>query len=123
MLNLGTSTSSGLLAFATPNSSSLALSIATTAIEPNTCDILAAILTAGDCWSVAVFVRLKDTTKTAPDNVPPDAAVSTSDPLLCVHVPAVPSKPPDDSTRKFTLSAVCDPVSPEIVTVDPLGKL
>ena len=69
-----------------------------------------------------MLVRLKVTSHAVPAAVPPDAAVSTSDPLFCVHVPAVPRSPLLDVTLRLPSLEVCDPVSPEIVTVDPLAR-
>ena len=40
-----------------------------------------------------------------------------------VHVPLVPSRPDVEDTVKLALSSVCDPVSPVMVTVDPVAKL
>jgi hypothetical protein len=53
--------------------------------------------------------------------VPPDAAVSTSVPELCVQAPAVPRRLDVDVIAKLAVS-VCEPVSPVIVTVEPFAR-
>jgi hypothetical protein len=52
----------------------------------------------------------------------PDA-VSTSFPLLFVQTPACPKQLDVELTAKVAVSAVCEPVSPKIVTVDPDPKV
>ena len=81
--------------------------------------ILAATLTDGDCCAAAEFCKLNVTEQAVPANVPPDAAVSTSSPELLLHVPAVPRRSNVDKIGKLGESAVCESVSPDIVTVDP----
>jgi len=80
-------------------------------------------LTAGDDCAVAGFVKLNLTSQAAPDVVPPDAAVSTSSPVLRFHAPDVPKKLDVDVTARACESGVCEPVSPAIVTVDPSARL
>jgi hypothetical protein len=79
--------------------------------------------TTGDDCAVAGFLKLNVTTQAVPDVVPPDAAVSTSCPELCTHAPIVPRRFDVDVTTKLDTSAVCEPVSPVIVTVDPSARL
>jgi hypothetical protein len=83
---------------------------------------LALTKTAGDACPTAVFVKLKVTVHTVADTVPPDAAVSTSVPKLCVHTPVNPRRLDVDVTGKDGESAVCEPVSPVIVTVEPFAR-
>ena len=71
---------------------------------------------------MAVFVNSNVTTHAVPDAVPPDAAVNTSCPDVCVHAPLVPNRSDVEDTVKLAASAVCDPVSPVIVTVDPVAR-
>ena len=101
--------------------------IAEAAIEPTLLllpsSISAITLTDGDICASAVFVSSNVTTHAVHFAVPPDAAVNTSCPEDCVHVPLVPNRSDVEDTDKFALSAVCDPVSPMIVTVDPVGRL
>ena len=88
-------------------------------VRPGRADDIAATLTAGDVCVDPVLVKVKLTSHAVPAVVLPDAAVSTSCPLLCVHAPVVPRSPLLDVTLRLVLSDVCDPVSPEIVTVEP----
>jgi hypothetical protein len=85
--------------------------------------IAADTLTAGDDCAVAVFVKVNVTTHAVPDAVPSDAAVNTSCPVDCVHAPLVPNRLDVEDTVKLALSAVFDPVSPVMVTVDPVARL
>jgi hypothetical protein len=80
--------------------------IAATAIEPTLLASVAHTLTAGDDCAVAGFVKLNVTTQAVPDVVPPDAAVSTSCPELCVHAPVVPRRLDVDETAKLAELAV-----------------
>jgi hypothetical protein len=100
--------------------------ITATAIKPNPGPTLLAsvadTLTAGDGCAVAGFVKLNVTTQAVPDVVPPDTAVSTSCPELCVQSPAAPRRLDVEVTATLP-SAVCEPVSPVIVTVEPSNKL
>ena len=123
-LKLGTTTVSGSAPFATPYSAVPGFAIAADAIEPTLPppSIAADTLTAGDDCAVAVFVKVNVTTHAVPDAVPPDAAVNTSCPGDCVHAPLVPNLSDVEDTVKLALSAVCDPVSPVMVTVDPTGR-
>ncbi len=97
--------------------------IAATAIEPTLFASVADTLTAGDDCAVAGFVKMKVTTQAVPDAVPLDAAVSTSVPELCVQAPVAPRRLDVDMTGKDGESAVCEPVSPVIVTVEPFARL
>ena len=72
---------------------------------------------------MAVFVKVNVTTHAVPDAVPPDAAVSTSCPVDCVQSPLVPNRLDVEVTDKLALVAVCEPVSPVMVTVDPVARL
>ena len=108
--------------FATPYSDAPGFVIAATAIEPTLLASVADTLTAGDDCAVAGFVKLNVTTQAVPDVVPPDAAVSTSCPELCVHTPVVPRRLDVDVTAKLAEVAVCEPVSPMIVTVEPVAR-
>ena len=126
-LNVGTSTVSGSAPFATPYSAVPGFVIAEDAIEPTLLllpsSIAAITLTDGDVCAAAVFVSSNVTTHAVHFAVPPDAAVNTSCPEDCVHIPLVPNRSDVEDTAKLALSAVCDPVSPMIVTVDPVGRL
>jgi hypothetical protein len=106
-----------------PKSTVLGFVIAATAIEPTLFASVADTLTAGDDCAVAGFVKLNVTTQAVPDVVPPNAAVSTSPPVLWFHTPIVPRRLDVDVTAKLAESGVCEPVSPVIVTVDPSARL
>jgi len=84
--------------------------------------MFASTLTAGDDWSTPEF----DTTKVIVTALlaagPPDAAVKTKTPGICVHTAVAPSCPEVDVTLRDGESGVCNPVSPVIVTVDPSAK-
>jgi len=123
-LNVGTATKRGSAPFATPYSDVAGFVIAAAPIEPTLLASVADTLTTGDDCAVAGFVKLNVTTQAVPDVVPPgDAAVRTSCPELCVHAPVVPRRLDVDVTAKFAEVAVCEPVSPVIVTVDPFARL
>ena len=123
-LNVGTATRRGSDPFATPYSDAPGFVIAATAIEPTLLASVADTLTAGDDCAVAGFVKLNVTTQAVPDVVPPDAAVNTSCPELCVHAPVVPRRLDVDVTAKLAeIPAVSEPVSPVIVTVEPVARL
>ena len=104
-----------------PKSAVLGFDISATAIEPTLLASVADTLTAGDDCAVAGFVKLNVTTQAVPDVFSPDATVSTSCPELCVHAPAVPRRLDVDVIAKLP-SPVCEPVSPVIVTVEPVAK-
>jgi hypothetical protein len=120
-------TESGSAPFATPYSAVPGFVIAADAIEPTLpllpSSIAANTLTAGDACAAAGLYKTKVTTHTVPDAVPPDAAVNTSCPDACVHAPLVPNRFDVEDTVKLPESAVCDPVNPEIVTLDPVARL
>jgi hypothetical protein len=126
-LKLGTTTVSGSAPLATPYSAVPGLAISADAIEltllPLASLISADTFTAGDACAESGFVNTNVTSHAVPDTVPKPAAVNTSCPDDCVHAPLVPNRPDDEDTVKFALSAVCDPVSPVIVTVDPAARL
>ena len=106
-----------------PKRSVLGFVIAASAIEPTLLASVADTLTAGDDCAVTGFLKLNVTTQAVPDVVPPDAAVSTSCPELCVHAPVVPRRLDVDVTAKLAeFPAVCEPVSPVIVTVEPVAR-
>lgn len=67
-------------------------------------------------------MRLNATTTGCPADTVPDA-VSTSFPLLFVQTPACPKQLDVELTAKVAVSAVCEPVRPKIVTVDPDPKV
>ena len=123
----GTTTVSGSAPLATPCRAVPGFAIAADAIEPTLLPLPSSIaadtLTAGDDCAVAVFVKVNVTTHAVPDAVPPDAAVSTSCPVDCVHAPLVPNRFDVEDTVTLPESAVCDPVSPVMVTVDPVARL
>ena len=121
-LNSGTTTKRGSVPLATPYSAIARFVMAAWAIEPTLFASAAATLTAGDGCPSAAFVKLKVTVYAVPDTVPPDAAVSTSVPELCVHEPAVPRRLGVDVTGNVSEVAVCEPVSPVIVTVEPAAR-
>ena len=56
------------------------------------------------------------------ESSPDDVTVSTSVPVFCVHTPELPNRSPVDDTDSELASPVCDPVSPVMVTVDPLSR-
>ena len=106
-----------------PKSAELDFVIAVNAIEPTLLASVADTFTAGDDCAVAGFVKLNVTTQAVLDVVPPFAAVSTSSPELCVHEPVVPRRLDVDVTAKLaTFPAVCELVSPVIVTVEPSAR-
>ena len=107
---------------ATPYSNAPGFVIAATAIEPTLLASVADTLTAGDDCAEAGFVKPKVTAYAVPEVVPPDATVSTSVPELCVHEPAVPRRLGVDVTGNVSEVAVCEPVSPVIVTVEPAAR-
>ena len=107
---------------ATPYNTVAGFVIAAWAIEPTLLASVADTLTAGDACAQAGFVKSKVTVHTVPDVVPPNAAVSTSVPELCFQAPAVPRRLDVDVTGKDSESAVCEPVSPVIVTVEPFAR-
>ncbi len=121
-LNVGTATKRGSAPFATPYSDVPGFVIAATAIEPTPLPSVADTLTAGDDCAVAGFVKLNVNTQAVPDVVPPDAAVSTSCPELGIHTPVDPRRLDVEVTAKSYDSAVCEPVSPVIVTVEPVAR-
>ena len=106
---------------ATPYSAVAGFVMAAWAIEPPLATV-ADTLTAGDDCASAGFVKSKVTIHSVPDTVPPDAAVSSSVPELCVQAPAVPRRLDVDVTGKDGEVAVCEPVSPVIVTVEPFAR-
>jgi hypothetical protein len=124
-VKLGTTTFSGSAPFGTPYRAAPGLTIAADAIEPTMSPLAALIsadtLTTGESCAVALFVNSNVTSHAVPDTVPPDAAVNTSCPVVCVHAPLVPNRLSVETTVKL-LPGVCDPVSPVIVTVDPSGR-
>jgi hypothetical protein len=126
-LKLGTTTVSGSAPLDTPYSAVPGFAIAADAIEPTMVPlpslITADTLTAGDDCAVAVLVKVKVTSHAVSDVVPPDAAVNTSSPGDCVHAPLVPNWLDVEDTVKLALVTVCDPVSPVMVTVDPVARL
>ena len=85
--------------------------------------IEADILTGGDDCAVALLCKLNITTQGVPAFSPDDVAVSTSCPKLCVHEPTSPRRSDVEVNAKPGESAVCEPVRPEIVTVDPAARL
>ena len=125
-LKLGTTTLSGSVPLATPYSAAPSFVIAADAIEPTLLPLPSLIsadtLTAGDACDEFLFVKLNVTSHAVPDTVTEPAAVNTSCPDACVHVPLVPSRPDVEDTVKLALSSVCDPVSPVMVTVDPAAR-
>jgi len=106
-----------------PKSAELDCVIAVDAIEPTLLASVADTLTAGDDCVVTGFLKLNVTTQAVSDVVPPFAAVSTSSPELCVHEPVVPRRLDVDVAAKLATSAVCELVSPVIVTVEPSARL
>jgi hypothetical protein len=106
-----------------PKSSELDFVIAVNAIEPTLFASVADTLTAGDDCAVTGFLKLNVTTQAVSDVVPPFAAVSTSSPELCIHEPVVPRRLDVDVAAKLVTSAVCELVSPVIVTVEPSARL
>jgi len=122
-LNVGIATKRGSVPLATPYRDVPGFVIAANAIDPILLASVADTLTAGDDCAVAGFVKLNVTTQAVLDVVPPFAAVSTSSPELCVHEPVVPRRLDVDVTAKLaTFPAVCELVSPVIVTVEPFAR-
>jgi len=127
----GATTWSGSAPLATKYKAVPGFSIAACAIVPTLLplpsSIAAITLTDGDTWAVAVFVKTKVNSNAVFAAVPPDAAVSTSVPEFCVQAPALPRRLPPDVTvvtlKGLSESSVNEPVSPEIVTVDPVARL
>ena len=78
--------------------------------------------TDGEDCSVAAFCRLHVSTQDVPAIIPPDPIERINVPEFLVHWPAVPSISDVDNTDKNVESTVVDPISPEIVTRDPLAK-
>jgi hypothetical protein len=109
--------------FVYPKNTVLGFVISAAPIEPTLLASVADTLTAGDDCAVAGFLKLNVTTQTVPDVVPPDTAVRTSCPELCVHAPVVPRRLDVDVTAKLAEFAVCEPVSPVIVTVEYVARL
>ena len=127
-VKLGTTTVSGSAPLATPYSAFPCFCNAAFAIEPTLTLpslISADTLTAAgdDCASSGFFNSNVTSHSENASNVPPDAAVNTSSPVDCVHVPLVPNRSDVEDTVKLALFAVCDPVSPVMVTVDPAARL
>jgi hypothetical protein len=124
-LKLGTTTSSGSAPSVTPYRSVPSFVIGADTIEPTLLPLPSLIsadtLTAGDDCAVSVFVKVNVTTHSVSDTVPQDTAVNTSVPVDWSHAPLVPNRPSVEVTVKL-LSAVCDPVSPVMVTVDPAAR-
>ena len=106
---------------ATPYSAVAGFVMAAWAMEPTLFASTAATLTAGDACPTAGFVKSKVTVHSVPDTVPPDAAVSTSVPEPS-QAPAVPRRLDVDVIAKDGEVAVCEPVSPVIVTVEPFAR-
>ena len=105
-----------------PKSDDPGFVIAATAIDPTLLASVADAFTVGEDCAVSGFLKLNVTTQAIPDVVPPFAAVSTSVPELCVHEPAVPRRLGVDVTGNVSEVAVCEPVSPVIVTVEPAAR-
>ena len=123
--NSGTTTVSGSAPSAMPKSAVPGFVIADWAIVPNlvpSYSMSTSTFTDGDVCALAGFIKLNDALYAVPDTVPPAAVVSTSCPELCVQTPRVPKRSNVDVTCSVDVSNVCDPVSPEMVTVDPLAR-
>jgi hypothetical protein len=84
--------------------------------------ISASTITLGDVCCAAGLMRLNATKTGSPADTMPDA-FRTSSPLLFVQTPACPKQLDVELTANVTVSAVCEPVSPKIVTVDPDPKV
>ena len=118
--NKGSTTASGSVPLGTPYRPDPVLVISAMAIVPTFSAIWADTLTAGDAWSEAGLVKT-NVTSTAPSLTlgPPDAAVITSLPGVCVKLAVLPSFPDVVVTASDDVSPVIDPVRPVIVIVDP----
>ena len=68
------------------------------------------------------FTKLNVTAQAVPALVPPEAAVKISSPELCVHTPVSPRRLDVVWTDKDVVPTVAAPVSPDIVTVDPVAR-
>jgi hypothetical protein len=125
-VNIGTATVSGSIPLATPYNEVPYMVIAASAIEPTTMPfpswILADTLTDDNVWAVALFFKMNVTVQDVSDGTPPESAVNPRSPGVRVHTPAVPRPPDVDVTAKDPSSVVCDPVSPEINTVEYLAR-
>jgi hypothetical protein len=124
--NSGTLTTRGFAPSITPKSGEFGGDMATGAMDPRAVFpslISAKTLTNGALYSAAACRTSNPAVHAVPNAIPPSAAVSTSWPVECVHAPAVPNKFAFDDTVRLASSAVWEPVSPLIVTVDPAGKL
>jgi hypothetical protein len=124
-LNVGNAvtTKSGSYPLATPANVVPGFVIAAPEIEPTLLASVADTLTAGDDWAVAGFVKVNVTTQAVPEVVPAPPAVSTSCPAVRVHAPVAPRRLDVDVTAKDPESAVCEPVSPVMVTVEEAARL
>jgi len=119
-VKFGTATVRGAEPLATPKRGVLGFVMATLRMlptEPSLCKIKACMRTDGDSCSVAAFVKENVTTHLVAAVIPPDAAVSTSSPRSFVHAPTIPNKLDVDVTAMLA-SVVCEPISPDIVTVE-----
>jgi hypothetical protein len=85
--------------------------------------ITAPTLTGGDVWDTAGLMRVTVKTTEIFDVTTCEPAVSTSCPVFCVQLPVVPNRLRVDVTEREDVDVVCEPVSPVIVTVDPLPRL
>mmetsp|Transcript_56032 Transcript_56032/g.131973 ORF Transcript_56032/g.131973 Transcript_56032/m.131973 type:complete len:234 (-) Transcript_56032:144-845(-) len=118
--NVGNTVSKGSDPFATPSTVDTASVMAAPAIVASFVPASTTPLTdrvVDAAWSPALFVSVNCTSYDVACAVP--VLVSTSVPVLCVQTPAVPSSPDVVDTVSAPVSAVCDPVSPVTVTVDP----
>ena len=77
------------------------------------------MLTAGESWAVAEFIRVNVIVQGVPAAKPPDAPVNVSLPVLWFQKPAAPNLLFKEDMLKEGESDVSEPVSPCISIVDP----
>ena len=124
VLNLGTTTVSGSAPSVTPCRLDPDLFIGEGRIFPTTfplpSEMAADTLTDGENWSEFELFKVNATTYVLPATVPLD--FSTSCPEFCVHEALLPKLLFVEVIENCDESAVCDPVSPDIVTFDPFAR-
>ena len=76
----------------------------------------------GDAWSEVGFVRLKAITQRVPESIVFCVVLTTRIPSFWVHRPVSWKQFEVVVIGSFAVSAVCDPVIPVIVTLDPSAR-
>ena len=112
--------------FSTPNMSRLGRRIGSSSICPKYAEslVLMSALTSmlGDAWSEFGFVRLKAITQRVPENIAFWVVLTTRIPTFWVHRPVSWKQFEVVVIGRLAVSAVCDPVIPVIVTLDPSAR-